>query len=151
MAKPYSKEEIESKFNLIIEKIEYGLSLRKSLKDEGVSSRTFFEWIKDNDIRQKQYAHACEERSEKIFEEMIDIADDGTNDYMTIEKGDMLYNVEDKEVVNRSRLRIDTRKWMLSKMMPKKYGDKLDVTTNGKDIPTQPMIVEIVRPNEDDE
>ncbi len=142
----YSIEEKESKFNLIIEKIEYGLSLRKSLKDEGMSSRTFFEWLKEDEGKQKQYAHACEERSEKIFEEMLDIADDGTNDYMTIEKGDMLYNVEDKEVVNRSRLRIDTRKWMLSKMMPKKYGDKLDVTTNGKDMPTTAMTIEIVKP-----
>jgi hypothetical protein len=31
-------------------------------------------------------------------------------------------------------LRIDARKWILSKMVPKKVGDKTDITTNGKDV-----------------
>lgn len=58
-----------------------------------------------------------EEQSELMVEDMLEIADDGSNDYMTIE-GDKSYNVEDKEVTNRSRLRIDTRKWIASKLKP---------------------------------
>ena len=38
------------------------------------------------------------------------------------------------ENIQRSRLRIDTRKWLMSKLNPKVYGDKLDMTTNGNDI-----------------
>ncbi len=71
-----------------------------------------------------------------MAEDILDIADDGSNDFMTITKGDKTYEVENKEVTNRSRLRVDTRKWIMSKMKPKKYGDKLDMTTNGKDLPT---------------
>ena len=40
------------------------------------------------------------------------------------------------EYVQRSRIRIDTRKWIASKLKPKKYGDKVDVTTDGEKINT---------------
>jgi len=112
------------KFNLILSKIESGSSLRQSLKDEGMSSKTFYEWIKDEELR-KQYAHACEERENFLLDEIIKISDDGSNDFMTVTKGDMEYNVVNPEVVQRSRLRVDVRKWALSKMNPKKYGDKI--------------------------
>ncbi len=71
-----------------------------------------------------------------MSEDILDIADDGSNDLMTIQKGNTEYEIENKEVTNRSRLRVDTRKWLMSKMKPKKYGDKIDHTTNGKDLPS---------------
>jgi hypothetical protein len=42
--------------------------------------------------------------------------------------------VVNNEVVNRSKLRVDTRKWLMAKMKPKVYGDKVDVTSDGKQI-----------------
>jgi len=51
--------------------------------------------------------------ADMIIEDMIDIADDGSNDFMTIVKGDIEYEAENKEVTNRSRLRVDTRKFYL--------------------------------------
>lgn len=80
-----------------------------------------------------QYARAKEEQADFMIEEMIEIADDGTNDLMTIEKGDISYEVENKEVTNRSKLRVETRKWIASKLKPKKYGDKIDMELTGKD------------------
>jgi hypothetical protein len=81
---------------------------------------------------------------------MTEIADDGSNDYMTITKGNKSYNVEDREVTSRSKLRVDTRKWMLSKMNPKKYGDKIDVTTKDGPIPGSLITgIEIIRPDND--
>ena len=130
----YSKEEKDNLFNEICEYIEQGKSLRSILKSFDMpSSRTFYTWLDENEEKVKQYARATEIRAENIFEDMLEIADDGTNDYMTITKGDIEYNVEDKEVTNRSRLRLDTRKWMLSKMQPKKYGEKLtqDIALTG--------------------
>jgi hypothetical protein len=79
-----------------------------------------------------RYARAKEEQADFMIEEMIDIADDGSNDLMTITKGDIEYEQENKEVTNRSKLRIDTRKWIASKLKPKKYGDKLDLMSDGK-------------------
>lgn len=66
-----------------------------------------------------------------MADEIQDIADDGSNDYMTIVKGDESYNVVNHEAINRSRLRVDSRKWIASKLLPKKYGDKqVDVSVN---------------------
>ena len=79
-----------------------------------------------------EVAQTAYRRAEEVFEEILDIADDGTNDWMERngkdgETGDTVLNGEH---VQRSRLRIDARKWALSKMIPKKYGDKIDTSGN---------------------
>ena len=74
-----------------------------------------------------QYARAREEQADFLAEEILEIADDGSNDLMTIVKGDASYEQENKEVTNRSKLRVEARKWIASKLKPKKYGDKLDL------------------------
>ena len=112
-----------------------GKSLRSVCADEDMPAMsTIFNWFRTKEGFVEQYARAKEEACDAMVDEMLDIADDGTNDYMTITKGDYSYNVEDKEVTNRSKLRVDTRKWIVSKIKPKKYGDKLDVTSDGKAI-----------------
>jgi hypothetical protein len=71
------------------------------------------------------------EARENLFaywaEEIIDIADDATNDWMEREHGP----VTNTEAINRSRLRIDTRKWLLAKLKPSEYGDKTQVEHSG--------------------
>lgn len=62
-----------------------------------------------------------------MFEDMFDIADDGTNDWVKRDGADVL----NSEHVQRSRLRIDTRKWALARMSPRKYGDKIGVEHSG--------------------
>lgn len=79
----------------------------------------------------RQYTRAREMQADFLAEEIIEIADDGSNDYMTITKGVMEYNVENKELTNRSRLRVDSRKWIASKLKPKRYGDKVDMAHSG--------------------
>lgn len=70
----------------------------------------------------EQYARAREAQADKLAEEALTIADDGRNDTYTDADG----NVKtDSEVIQRSKLRVDTRKWLASKMAPKKYGDKV--------------------------
>lgn len=122
----------------ICERLAMGESMRTVCKEEDIPSmQTVFSWLRTNDKFLEQYARAKQESADAMAEEILDIADDGTNDYTTIE----FDNGYEKEVINhevlaRSRLRVDTRKWLMSKMKPKKYGDKVDVTTNGKDMPT---------------
>jgi hypothetical protein len=70
-----------------------------------------------------QYARAKNESADVLVEQMIDIADDGTNDFIETEDG-VKFN---HEHVQRSRLRVDTRKWIASKLKPKKYGERLDM------------------------
>lgn len=125
----YSKENVDLLFNKILIRIELGEALRNILKDEDLpSSKTFYEWLDNDDSKVKQYARACELRAEIIFDELLDIADDGRNDFVTKKLGgDVEIECLNSENIQRSRLRIDARKWILSKMNPKKYGDKLDI------------------------
>lgn len=121
----------------ICERIAEGMSLRSVCKaDDMPAMSTVFKWLRLHKEFTEQYAHATEERTEAMVEDILDIADDGTNDLMTIVKGNAEYEVENKEVTNRSRLRVDTRKWIMAKMKPKKYGEKLDLTSDGKALPT---------------
>jgi hypothetical protein len=131
-------------------------SLRDSLNIEGMPDKNqFYRWLRENDEFRERYARAREARAESLFEEILEIADDSTMDKKNI-KGE---DVVDTEVVQRSRLRIDARKWVLSKMQPKKYGDKIDMTTNGNDISTnqidygklsQEALEEIARADKED-
>lgn len=93
---------------------------------------TVLAWLSREPKFQEKYARAKEWQAEYMAEEMLDIADDGSNDFMTVVKGDKTYEVENKEWTNRSRLRVDTRKWIASKLKPKKYGDRTDITSDGK-------------------
>jgi hypothetical protein len=74
----------------------------------------------------EQYARARLVGYHTMADELIEIADDGTNDYVEKERSDGSKAIAfDAEHVQRSRLRVDTRKWLLSKALPKIYGDKL--------------------------
>ena len=117
----------------ICQMIAQGQSVRSICAEKDmISMQTFFRWLRENDKFREQYARACEERSYMHAEDIIEIADNATNDYMEKLEGDgYIFNSEN---VQRSRLRIDTRKWLMSKLNPKVYGDKLDMTTNGNDI-----------------
>ena len=134
----YSEENKLIAFNTIIENIsENCMSLRNALLQDGMpSSKTFYIWLDEDEDKVKQYARACEIRADKIFDDILDIADDTSRDKRVTEAGE----VTDNEVIQRSRLRVDARKWYLSKLSPKKYGDKLDVTTDGEKINSQPPI-----------
>ena len=93
------------------------------------STVTVFSWLKNPDHVEflNSYTYAREAQADFLADEIITIADDGSNDLMTITKGDVSYDIENKEVTNRSKLRVDARKWKASKLAPKKYGDKLDI------------------------
>jgi hypothetical protein len=138
----YDKEIV---FPLILSEIEEGASLRSILRrDEMPNQNTFFDWLYNDENKSKQYARACELRSESIFEDILEIADETSGDKKYTESGEVI----DSEYVARSRIKIDARKWMLGKMNPKKYGDKMDLTSDGEKIQNNQAIqIEIIRPN----
>ena len=131
-------------------------SLKKICQDEGMPSiTTIFKWLADKTDSDKQsfteqYARAREAKADFLAEEIFEIADDGSNDFMTITKGEESYEVENKEWTSRSKLRVEARKWAASKFAPKKYGDKLDLTSDGDKLPSA-MQVTIVPPRDADE
>ena len=104
-----------------------GKSLRTvCLPSDMPCKATIFSWLRTKPEFLDQYAKAKEESADCLTDEMLDIADDGTNDY-TIEsnKDGSEFVKLNSEHVQRSRLRIETRKWLASKLKPKKYGEKI--------------------------
>lgn len=104
-----------------------GESLRRICCDEKMPTQSMvYRWLqhKDRDDFRESYARAREQQAEAIFDEMLDIADDGSNDWMESQEGGVDYN---GDAVQRSKLRIDTRKWMAAKLAPKKYGESTTI------------------------
>mgnify|MGYP000941996517 CR=1 FL=1 len=109
------------------ERIASGESVRSITSDEEMPAMaTFFRWLNEKPEFKEQYATAKELGAEALFAEIIGIADDGTNDLMEKigKDGGAIGYQTNGEVIARSRLRVDTRKWYLSKVLPKVYGDK---------------------------
>lgn len=104
------------------------------LREGFPAQSTVYKWLAENKEFSERYARAREVQADILADEIIDIADDGTNDYMTIVKGDQTYNVENREVTSRSKLRVDARKWKAAKLAPKKYGDRIqqDIEMKGE-------------------
>lgn len=114
----------------ILEKTSTSSKSLKTIANElNIGVRTILDWLADNKEFSQKYARAKEEQADFLAEEMMDIADYTDKDTKTIK--DQFGNekeVEDSEWVNRSKLRIETRKWIASKLKPKKYGDKTETT-----------------------
>lgn len=84
-----------------------------------------------------------------MVDEILAIADDGSKDSIVVEGENGGYTIENKEWTSRSKLRVEARKWVAAKLKPRKYGDKLDVTTDNKPIIPSVLQIEIVKPKED--
>jgi len=118
----------------LFERLAAGESLRSVCRDDHIpSNRTIFSWMHADDEFLRRYERAKEQGCDAMAEELFEIADDSTNDYMEKENKDgSVYEAVNGENIQRSRLRIDTRKWYLSKIRAKKYGEKLDVSVTKK-------------------
>lgn len=109
----------------ICERLADGESLRSICLDDWMPARSVvFKWLASNDAFADQYARAREEQAEKYLDEIIEIADDGSNDTYETEDGQ---RKTDWDVIGRSKLRVDARKWAMSKLAPKKYGEKQSI------------------------
>lgn len=99
---------------------------------------TICKWIAEKETFSEQYARAKTLQADILASEIIEISDNETRDLLDGEFGQQ----GNTTAVQRDKLRVDARKWAASKLAPKKYGDKLDVTTNGKTLPTSITIIQ---------
>lgn len=119
---------------VICARIANGESLREICAGEELPNKsTIFRWIAAHDEFRDQYARAREAQIEHWAEEIVEIADDATNDWIERQNPDgSSYDLVHTEHINRSRLRVDTRKWLMSKLAAKKYGDKVTQEHTGE-------------------
>jgi hypothetical protein len=118
-------QELADEICLKIATSDYGLTRLCAENLHWPARDTIFEWrLKHKEFSDK-YARAKQDQIESIVDEIIDIADDNSKDMMMISNNGEERRVVNTEHINRSRLRIDTRKWLASKLAPKIYGEKI--------------------------
>ena len=117
----------------------------KKLEPDFPSHMSFIRWnVTDEDFCSR-YARAKAEQSEVLADQMLEIADDDSLDMAFKEDGTPYVN---QEHIQRSKLRIETRKWIASKLKPKKYGDKIDTTISNADGTPLSLVVNFVSPGD---
>lgn len=142
----------QEKADYICRELAEGRSLRSICEEKGTPNiTTIFYWLRNYPEFSKQYAEAREMQMERMAEEILQIADDADRDTI-IKKGKSgeEYEAMNSEWVQRSKLRVDTRKWLMSKMAPKKFGEKVSQEISGAD--GSPLSVNLIinRKNVDD-
>tara|TARA_R110000787_G_scaffold285990_1_gene402997 strand:+ start:113 stop:628 length:516 start_codon:yes stop_codon:yes gene_type:complete len=114
---------------LFCELIAQCVSIDKAARRVGVNHRFIYEWLDEDEEFSKDYTRARERQADHLVGEIIQISDDGEGDLISDENGERVNH----EVVARSRLRVDSRKWIAAKLRPRTYGDstKIDATVSG--------------------
>lgn len=116
-----------TKYNLAVAKeicnrMSEGESLLKIVRDESMPAyRTVMEWVVDKPEFREMYSAARDRQADYYADQCIEIADDGTNDTYEAEDGSKKIA---HDHIQRSRLRVDARKWKAAQMAPKKWGQQ---------------------------
>jgi hypothetical protein len=127
----------------ICERLADGESLKGICAASDMPNRaTVFRWLASNKDFCDTYARAREAQADVLADEILVIADDGSNDTYETEDGTRV----NQDVIARSRLRVDARKWIAAKLKPKVYSDRVATTVSGPDDGPVPlsMTVEFV-------
>lgn len=118
--------------NTIIARVSAGETLTAICREQGMPTYgRVMGRINQSSSLVASYARAREVRNERMADELLDIAEDGVNDYVEKQGRNGTFVALNEEHVRRSQLRIDTRKWLLAKLMPGRFGDKVEHTGAG--------------------
>jgi len=132
--KPNARQKLEAYgMDRICERTAECMPQRKIAMEIEVSWATMMAWIDNDKTRTEQYARAREAQADKLAEDLLAIADEEVTMVKRSKhqpgagEDDDMGDIEvcfDPTAVARNRLRVDARKWLASKMAPKKYGEK---------------------------
>jgi hypothetical protein len=110
--------------------------MTKIVKGRGMPSlATHYRWLADNEDYRRLIALARDDQADTLADEMLEISDDKRGDITVDADGKVSENFEN---VQRSKLRIETRKWIASKYKPKRFGEKVQVGA-AEDLPPLAM------------
>lgn len=116
----------------IIRRIAEGQTLVEICRDPAMPGRsTVCRWLGDNDPRHEEFrqAMAIMRRGNAFFlaDEIVEISDDGARDMKTVQRGESEVEVVDTENIQRSKLKVDTRKFIMGKFAPDVFGDRMNI------------------------
>lgn len=147
MSKTFKRTQRTPYSDKLVDDICAELALGKSVKEacasveNGPHPSTFWDWLLRMDAVAEKYARAKSMAADVYVDEIIQIADDGARDKRLDADGK---EIVDYDHIQRSRLRVDARKWAASKIAPKKYGDRLQ-HANDPDNPMPVMVMPCVK------
>jgi hypothetical protein len=138
----YTPEIVET----ILARLASGETLRAICRGDGMPARpTVLLWVvQDREGFSDRYASARETGYAEMADELVEIADDGSNDWMKSNRPNSPGYDLNGEHTSRSRMRLDTRKWLLSKALPKVYGERVAIDMSTKVDPSE-MTIEQIR------
>jgi hypothetical protein len=104
----------------VLANMESGMSCWKACEKAGVKNSTFLLWVSQDSALAESYARARENYVERIAQEVMELSD--------VDVGETPDGRKDWAAVQKHKLQVDTRKWLLSKLAPKKYGEKIEIS-----------------------
>lgn len=116
--------------DLVLAGMRSGMSAFKACQVAGVNQSTFNLWLNDDAELAAEYARAREDLIERMAQEVLELSD--------VDVGLQPDGKKDWAAVQKHKLQVDTRKWLLSKLAPKKFGDKLELTGD----PDRPLAIQ---------
>jgi len=121
---PFTDDEKAMWVALICQSMAEGLSDRKASALHGVPVSNFWRWVGESEAFQKQYDIARETLYRHWESDILDISDEQQQGQIRKQKllGD---EIETRDMIDHRRLRVQTRQWLLGKLKPKRYGDKM--------------------------
>jgi len=126
----------------VLKEMEGGKSLRQAAISAGTTAFTFLRMCEASPELAQQYAHTREEMIDRMFDDLMAVAD---------EPPAMTPNGQvDSAAVQKQRLQVDTRKWALSKLAPRKYGEKLTLAGDEDNPIKSSITVSFVKPSDVD-
>lgn len=130
----------------ICSEVSSGRSLNSICKDEGMPNpSSVYLWLSKYRSFSDNYAKAQADRAAFFAEEIVEISDDSSGDFIEVGDGRVAPN---STAVSRDKLKVDTRKWLMSRMDPKRYGDKVETVHSGS-LEVQQITRKIVDPKAD--
>lgn len=132
-----------------------GKSMRTICKEEKMPAMaTIFRWLREKEEFREQYETAKQECADAMIEDILDIADNQVEQPILVEGKPIeidgkAVTIKDSPSVQHAKLRVDARKWVASKLKPKKYGDRVTqehVGEGGGPIKTKTLVVTGVEP-----
>jgi hypothetical protein len=122
----------DEQFALVCERMAEGETLSAICKEADTPSRaTFLRWVKNDTGRTKAYQLARQAQADFYFDQIKDLAFDSSNDTVVNERGTAVCN---HEWVARTRVKVDSLKWIASKLDPVKFGDRMPEAIAAKEM-----------------
>ena len=115
----------------ICERLAGGESVVDIARDKAMPCQTtIYKWLNVHPSFAEKYARARIVQADVLFDEIIAIADTPEVGIKTVTKATGIETTEG-DMIEHRRLRVDARKWVASKLAPKKYGEKQEVEVHG--------------------